>query len=182
MPSLHHLDFLERPGKAAKVVQDEVETLPGRSAEGCGIAEIADGEVPVGQRAKIAFAKRLADRVSRLRIRLGFLGDIAVCRDSVNRARGHVDEPLDAGGFGCVRQMQRALVIDLVGDVRIEFAERIVREFGHVHHDVVPAQVIHRQVADVLDYGGRGVAFRVVKVAGLVKAGVHAGDLVSAAP
>jgi hypothetical protein len=75
-------------------------------------------------------------------------------------------------------------VVDVVGDLSDECAERVVAQFGHVHDRVEAAQVVGLHIADVADQGGRrrqgadhlGEPFR-AQPARLVVAGVEADDI-----
>ena len=72
-------------------------------------------------------------------------------------------------------------MVDLVGDVRCELAERVVGQLGEVDDGVEAGQVGDVQLADVLDQrAGRDVD-AVVEPTLPVEAGVDAGDLVAAA-
>ncbi len=82
--------------------------------------------------------------------------------------------------------MHAAEMVDVVGDLADQFAERIVAQFGHVDDRIEAAQVVDLDVADVADQGcrchqhagalGLGQAFR-AQPSRLVVAGVEADDL-----
>ena len=72
------------------------------------------------------------------------------------------------------------MVVDVVGELAIEVAERVVRQGGEVDDRVEPAQVVHGHVAQVaLDRRDARQARRVAEGAGAVEIDVEADDLVT---
>ena len=108
------------------------------------------------------------------------LGAVRVAGGAVDAAGRHVDEALDAGLPGEGGQADAAVVVDLERDVRVELADRIVRQLGKVDDRVEAAQVLHGDVPDVLGHPGRRAVHAVVQPADAVEAGVEAGDVVAA--
>jgi hypothetical protein len=70
-------------------------------------------------------------------------------------------------------------VVDVVGDVTDEVAERVVGQLRHVHDGVEAAQVVDRQPADVLVDRVDGAVDASVEPAVLVEAGVDADDVMA---
>jgi hypothetical protein len=164
---------------AGQVVDDEVEPHPGRSPERRRIAEERRREAVVRERRDVALDQDLALGVGGERLERRRLGAVGVGRRAVDAARRHVDEPLDTRLPGHRRQRDAAAVVDLERHVRVELAQRIVRQLGEVDHRVEAAQVVDGQVPDV----GRPPRGRpvdaVVEPADAVEAGVDAADVVA---
>ncbi len=71
-------------------------------------------------------------------------------------------------------------MVDLVGDVRVELADRVVRELGEVNDGVEACDVLGGDPADVLVQGRRRPAVQVVEPARPVVAGVETDHFVAA--
>src|SRR5690606_10472303 len=111
-----HLDLAGGVGEAGEVVQHDVEAHARARAVGGGVAEERGGEAVGSHGAHVAFHQRLALGVGGLGVYLGRLVDHVLFRHAVDAARRHVDEPFDAGGARELGQVDRTLVVDLVGD------------------------------------------------------------------
>ena len=72
------------------------------------------------------------------------------------------------------------MVVDLVGDVAVELADRVVRHLGEVHECVVALEILEGDVAGVLRQHLRALFVGVVQPAHAVEAGVEAGHVVAA--
>jgi hypothetical protein len=68
---------------------------------------------------------------------------------AVVAARRREQEPLDAGVAGQGGQPHRGLVVDLVGQVRLEVPKRVVGQGSEVQDSVDPVEVVPGDVADV---------------------------------
>ena len=121
-----HFDLLGGVSEAGKIVHDEVETLAWAGAVGGGIAQESGRKVVIGHRREIAFDEQLALGVSGER--LGAAGLIAGLgrAGAIDRAAGKVDELRDADFLGFLGQLDGADVIDVVGNIRRELANRII--------------------------------------------------------
>jgi hypothetical protein len=73
--------------------------------------------------------------------------------------------------------MDRAAVIDLVRQVRIEISQRIVRERGEMHDGVASAQVGGLDVANILHDGGH-LRHAAAERAAVIQVDVHAEHVV----
>ena len=173
-----HPDHLLRPRMPGQVVDHKVKALPGRGAERGRVPQEGRREVVGGHRPDIALHEHLALGVCRQGLEPGRLRAVLVAPRTVDAARGHVDEPLHAGFPGECREPDAAEVVDLEGDVRVELPDRIIRELGKMHDGIESAQVLHRQVPDVLVEPGRRPVHAVVQPAHPMEAAVDPDDVV----
>src|SRR5262249_25789254 len=117
-------------------------------------------EVIVGQLRDVVLDAYFGDRVRRDRAQLRGLVDERVARLPVAAARRRVEKACHAGVLGQTREPDGRGVVDVEGDVRVEVAQRIVRERAEVNNRVESVEMTHLHVAqvepqlvDVLDAG-----------------------------
>ena len=175
-----HPDHLLGPGVAGQVVDDEVESHARGCTERRRVAQKRRREAVVAERGDVALHEDLALGICRERQDRRRLRAEGVRCGAVDAARGHVDEPLDARLAGHRREADTAAMVDLERHVRVELAERVVRELRQVDHGVEAAQVVDRQLADVGRPPRRRPIDAVVEPADTVEARVDAADVVAA--
>ena len=99
--------------------------------------------------------------------------------DAVDAAGGHVDEPRHPGGLRQLGQVHRASVVDVVGDVTDQVADRVVGQLRHVHDGVHALEVREARAGGCPAPASRASAPARVQPAVLVVAGVHPDDVVA---
>jgi hypothetical protein len=128
-------------------------------------------EPAVRERADRDLGLDLGLAVRRDRVERGLLVEVAVGAGAVQAARRREHVAADARGLGRFGQIDRRVQVDVVGEVGVEIAERIVGQCAEVDHGVEPAQLIRRDVAQVEiergDLVGRRPEVAVVEVAGV---------------
>jgi hypothetical protein len=145
-----HGDPLRGPCEGRQVIDDDIEAHPRRRPITGRIAQEHRAEVIVRHRAHIPLHQDLALRVCGLRVDgCGLVQEVAGTR-AIDAAGRRVDEPADARLAGGLGQADRAEVIDLVSDLRAVLAERIVGQFGQVHHRITARQVLGAGIAQIL--------------------------------
>ena len=122
---------------------------------------------------------RFAVRRDRIERRL-FRQQAVVRRHAVEAAGGGEQEPLDARFARQPRQPDRRQVIDVVGNLRIQIAERIVRQRREVDDRIEAGQARHVQVADVGAHRRNLRALRAQRAV-LEEIGVQSDDVVTGA-
>ena len=141
--------------------------MRGRQAVGRGRAEINRGEPVVGELGDVALGADLRGAIGRDRVQLARLLDHLIAGKAVIAARGGEQEALDLGCLGDAGEMHAAAVVDAVGRVRIEIAERVVGQSREMNDCVEPIKVAHVGVAQIfadmrhlgdLAAGGKGAA------------------------
>jgi hypothetical protein len=175
-----HGDLAGQDRAPDQVVQHDVGTQPRREPERRGVAQRERHEVGVGQLGEVVLDAHLGDRVRRDRFERRVLADELVARlRAVDRARRGVREALDACLLRQPGEPRRRVVVDVVGDLGGERAERVVRQRRHVHDRVEALQVRDGDVAQV-DRKARhvGGVERAEHAVG-EQAAVEAGDLVA---
>ena len=83
-------------------------------------------------------------------LKLGVLVEVVVAGRAVVAAGGREDEALHAGLFGEPRETHGSLVIDGVGGLRGEIAQRIVGNAGEMRDGVEAAQILELDLSHVL--------------------------------
>ncbi len=109
-----------------QVVHDQIATQPRRNSIGSRAAQKGRTEVVVGHRAQVAFHPYLAFSVGRHGIVGRGLGQEVVSGGAVIAARGGEDKALHAGLFGKTGQPHGGLMVDGVGGLRGQIAQRVV--------------------------------------------------------
>jgi hypothetical protein len=90
----------------------------------------------------VAFDQNLGFAIRRERVERGVFGQqVVAARQSIGGARRREQEPLNPGFPGLFRQPNRCQVIDVVGALWIQVAERIVGDRGKVDNRVEPPQI-----------------------------------------
>jgi hypothetical protein len=87
-----------------------------------------------------------------LRIGGGFFGFEIIPPNAIHAARRGVNETAHADVLAFPSQFHRTQMIDLVGDVLVELAQRVVGQFGQVHHRLESLKVFFGDIADVFAY------------------------------
>ena len=101
-------------------------------------------------------------------------------RGAVVAARRREQEPADPGVAGEAGQADAGEVVDVVGQGRVEVAERIVRQRGQVDDRVDPVELLHGDVAQVgVDLRDRRQPVGVAERAAAIQVGVEPDDLVT---
>ena len=162
-----------------QVVQHDVGTQTRRVAERGGVAQVHRREVVVGQLVQVVLHPHLRLRVRGHRAQRRVLADQAVAAGgAVHRARRRVQEPADTRVTGQAREPGRGAVVDVVGEVRGERAERVVRQCGQVDDRVETLHVGQVHVTQVHRVAGR-VERRRAEQARREQAGVQPHHLVA---
>ena len=134
-------------------------------------------EVAVRQLGEGLLRAHLRLRVGRQRLEGRVLGHVLVLGGAVHAAGRREHEALDARLFGRSGQRDRRVEVDLVRQLRVDVAERVVGERGQVDDRVVAAQVLGRHVAHVaLERRNLGARR---EIAAAVEERVEPGDVVS---
>ena len=129
--------FAGRDGVADEAVHDDVGTKARRHAVSSGVPQEYRAEAIGGELGDVAFDEHLGLTVRRDRVERRLFGQQAVVRRDAVQTAGRGEEiPLDAGFTGQTGQPHRRQMIDVVGELRIQVAERIVRQGGEVNHRV----------------------------------------------
>ena len=132
-----------------QIVQYDVEAQSRRHAIRGRIAHVSRGETVAGQRCDVAFHQNLRLAVGGDRIQGGGLVQEIVAGSAVSAARGREDEARYARLFRESCQLHRGKVVDVVGELRIEIPERIVRQCGQVHDRIEAPEIRHGQITEI---------------------------------
>ncbi len=163
---------------ATRVVQHDVQTEARRNPVSRGVAHVSRSEALVGQRRDVALDQDFRLAIRGNRIQRSILVAEGVAAGAIGAARRREDEALDAGSLGQPRQPHRCDVVDLVGQPRIQIAERIIRQRRQMDHGVEAGEISLRQVANVFaNFRDRGR--RSAEVATREPVGVHAHHVVT---
>lgn len=166
-----------RPGH--QVVEHDVDSQARRDAVGRGVAQHHRREGGVGKLEEGRLELDLGDRVGGDRGERRLLVELRVApRGTVVRARRGEEKTRHAGLLGQSREPQRTMEIDVVGQLGVEVAERVVRQRPEMDDgiealEVGPLDFAQIAPADVV------VRFRRAEAAGLEEAGVEPDDLVT---
>ena len=134
---------------ADQIVQHDVRAQPRREPERGGVAQEHRREGVVRDRGDVVLHADLALRVGRQRSQRSTLGDQILARRPVHRAGGGVEEPPDACLFRQSGQPDRGVVVDVVGDLRRQRAERVVGQCGEMDDRFEPVQLLGRHIPQV---------------------------------
>jgi hypothetical protein len=145
-----HPDLAGRVGVGDEVVDHDVAAHAGRDAVGGRVAEEDGGEGGRGERGDVALREHLRLAVGRDGVEVRALVERCVARArAVGAAGARVEEARDAGLAGGARQLDARVVVDRVGDLRAQVAERVVGERGEVDDGVEAVELLGGDVADV---------------------------------
>jgi len=147
-----------------------------RHAVGSGVAQVDRRERAVGELADLLLGADLGLAVGGDRVERGLLGEVAVCAGAIQAARRREHVAPDADLLGGPGQADRGVEVDVVGEVGVEIAQRIVGQRAEVDDRVEAAQVIGGDVAEI-DVEGGDLVGRGPEVAVVEVAGVEADDL-----
>ncbi len=162
-----------------EVVQHDVEADARRKTVGCRRPEEYRAEIGVGQFGDVTLGKDLRPPVRRHRTKRARLVDKVGGRLAVVAARRRKQETAHAGLLGHVSHMHAAAMIDVVGDVRVEIAQRIVRQRCQVDNRILSCEILGTDIADVLaDMWHRSLRTAPVVGASFVEVGIETGDCV----
>lgn len=143
-------------GPGHQVVQHDVDPQPRRHAVGGRVAEVGGREVVVGHLRQGRFHRYLGHRVGGHRVERSGLVEGRLPRRPVGRAGGREEEPAHPGLLSDLGQADGGHRVDLVREVGVDVAERVVRQPGEMEDGFDPLEVGDRDIAQIAaDRGGR---------------------------
>jgi len=143
------VDAALRISPGHEVVQHEFEVVARRDAVRRRVPEERWAERVVGQLRHVLFDTELGDVVGRDRSELGRLIDEVVACLAVDAAGRGEEEALHAGVLRELRKADRGSMVDVVRDLGVQVAQRIVGERREVDDRVEPLQVRRLDVPKV---------------------------------
>ena len=164
-------------GPGDEIVEDDVQTESRGNAIGGGAAEIGGREILVGERGEIAFDEDFRFRVGSDGIEDGRFVVHGFAAGTVGAAGRKKNEAAHACGLAEFGEAHGSQVIDLVGELRIEVAERVVGERGEMDDGVKTFQVVEGEIAHVLADAGNFFSGR-SKITSGEEIGIEADDIV----
>ena len=178
-PIAGHCNLIGGCCQSTQIVENEVKALSWRCSECSGVSEIADREILRSERFQVAFASSFAFGVDSLRIYCCALVNHVFRRNPIDGAGRHVDETADTGLDGGVGEVNRALVVDIVGDVRLKLTEWIVGKLRHVNDRIEALEIFAGDIPNVANESRGDVCSRMIETALTIETGIESRDLVS---
>ena len=157
---------------ADQVVDHEVGPQAGRQSVGGGVPHVGGAEVVVGERRDVPLGHDLRLAVGSQGVERRLLVEEALAR-SVQAARRGEDVSLHPPLLGELGQADRGPVVDLVGQVRVQVAQRVVGQSGQVDDGIEPVEVFRSDLAHVDPARGRLIGGRGPQHARREQAEVH---------
>lgn len=172
-----HANFASGPSQAGKVVEHDVKTHVRGRTIGRGVSQENGTERVRGQWADIVFDADFTDGVGSLRIHAGLLVHKFGGGHTVHAARGHINEPLDPGLAGQLRQMDGTFVIDFISDIGRQLTKRVVGQFAQMHDGFEAVEIFDPDLANVFGKGSRRYSRRPIQGSFTIESSIEPGDI-----
>ena len=142
-------DLASRVSKADEAVHDQVHPQTRRDAVSGGVAQIRRAKTAIRQLGEVAFGSHLGFAVRSDGIERRLFVDRRIARHAIQAARGRIQEARHPGLAGNLGQPNRGAVVDVVGAIGVQIAQRVVGQGCEVDDGVKALQLGTPHVAQI---------------------------------